>query len=224
VLIDIDDGRRLSCFTFHQNESYEDAVLHVSFHTCTSGCSGAFRAPLFHSHCFEFKRRLGPVTPRFLAATEYSSRPPSSEVRRWSDLIRSRLPPKLRQALPLKLPPEILAMIAELLIHDCAVVMAQEQTLQDAPPSESLLDVTPCFISEVFGISNRKQTRKSCCFGTRKRQASFARFSSRKTILGYDGCNLLHPTLYPASVPSRERGGKTSREKAGSQRSERKAT
>lgn len=140
MFLDIDDGWRLSRFTFHENESHEDPVLHVYFHTC-SGCSDTFRARLFHSRCFEFQRRLRPLQRKFLAATQYSFRPASSEVRRRSDLIKSRLPPKLCQTLPVMLPPEILAIIAGMLMHECAVVTAQEQVLQGAWPSESLVDL-----------------------------------------------------------------------------------
>lgn len=137
VFLDIDDGRHSSYFTFHPHETYDDPVLRIKFHMCSPACGyGDFHVPFFHRRCFEFTLNL--ITPNFLAATEYNFQPPSYDSRRRHDLIRSLLLPKL----PVRLPHEILAMVAEFLVHECAVVTAQEQMLQDASPSESLVDLT----------------------------------------------------------------------------------
>lgn len=142
---DIDGGRRLSRFSFHQYEPYYDPILRIKFHVCSSAC-GSGNSYVFHGRCFDFSRNLYPVTPTFLAVTEISFQPSSCESQRRQNLIRSLLPSKLLQALPIQLPYEILTMIAEFLIYECAVVTAQEQTLKTdntaSVPSEFSLDLT----------------------------------------------------------------------------------
>ncbi|OIW27898.1 hypothetical protein CONLIGDRAFT_453683 [Coniochaeta ligniaria NRRL 30616] len=143
VFLDLDGGQRLSYFTFHPDESYEDPVLHVRLHKCLSGCHlGDYDATPFHASCFEFQYRLHPVTPNLLASTAYSFDPSSCEHERRFNLIQRRLASKLPQALPVRLPTEILDMIAKLLVRECAAVTAQQQALQDSIPSEFLVDLT----------------------------------------------------------------------------------
>lgn len=153
--IDIDGGQRLSYFPFHPYESHQDTVLHIRFHTCRSGCHlGDFCAPLFHRNCFEFQSRLHAVTPRLLASTAYTFQPSTCETRRRSNLIQSRLVPKLSQALPARarLPAEMLTMIANLLVRECAIVTAQEQALPDALPSSFIVDLTQNVYAQYLDI------------------------------------------------------------------------
>lgn len=86
-----------------------------------------------------------PVTRGFLAATEYAFPPSAYEAQRRINFIRTCLTSKLSNLLP-ALPNEILAMIAGLLVHECAVVSAQNQALRETGsgclPSEFLLDLT----------------------------------------------------------------------------------
>ncbi len=136
----IPDGRQ-SQFTFDSILFHDDPILRVTFHTCGGQqCRmGDFYAPLFHDRCFAFK--LSPITPSFLAYTDYHYQPSSCEDRRRSNRIRRLLMPKLRDILPTRLPNEVLLIIAELLVQECAVITAQEQRSEHAA-SDSIIDLS----------------------------------------------------------------------------------
>ncbi|KPM34085.1 hypothetical protein AK830_g12489 [Neonectria ditissima] len=70
-----------------------------------------------------------PVSDAFLAAGEYSFEPPGYEEHRSYNRIRHLLTPKLNDVLQTRLPPEILASVARLLVRECAIITAEAQSL-----------------------------------------------------------------------------------------------
>ncbi|OIW33929.1 hypothetical protein CONLIGDRAFT_667147 [Coniochaeta ligniaria NRRL 30616] len=133
------DERHLSYFTFDTYD-YRDTVLHVNFHICRAGCRfGDFVTPIFHKSCYEFIGKFGPVTTSLLAATEYSFQPSSYEKQQRLRRLKGTLCETLPKTLPL--PPEIITMIADLLVHSYAAIITQTQTLQDGSAAESVVDL-----------------------------------------------------------------------------------
>ena len=107
---------------------------------CGSPCAfRGRRVPCFHATCFDF--RLSPITQTFLDATNYSFSPPFSDERRRADRIQCLLVPRLKKALGDKLPHEVLAMIAELLVRECATVTGQAQAWEQNA-SDYLVDLS----------------------------------------------------------------------------------
>jgi len=142
VMSDINGGRQRSYFSFHPHKRYEDPDLRKSFHACHPECiDGGLHVPVFHTGCLNF--RTHPVSSRFLAATEHSHLPPTSEGRRRFELIRNLLPLNLSRVLPVKLPTEILIKIAELLVRECAVITSQRTDPGSCTPTSRVLRGRP---------------------------------------------------------------------------------
>jgi hypothetical protein len=85
------------------------------------------RIPFFHNGCFCF--RLYDISDALVAAGDYAFDPPAYERNRRSDRIKRLLAPKLRDELQIRLPAETLMAIAGLLVRECAVITAEEQSL-----------------------------------------------------------------------------------------------
>ncbi|KAI1500052.1 hypothetical protein F5X99DRAFT_430004 [Biscogniauxia marginata] len=119
-------------FSFHRDTSFYDkkffgAEVHMC---CQNRCMFRTRSvDCFHSGCYTF--RLFPVSPDFLAATEYSFQPPICEERRRRDLIQQNLVERLKQTQwPRNLPDELWLLTAQYLVRECAIVTVQELTIQ----------------------------------------------------------------------------------------------
>ncbi|KAG5789807.1 hypothetical protein H9Q69_011136 [Fusarium xylarioides] len=129
IVTDIGDNR-VSCeFSFHRRTTFYDDELDIKLHMCLAKeCRSRTKAIVcFHSSCYEF--RFYAITPAFLAATDYAFPPPLTEERRRTQYIQQSLTYSLQQAKfwPRELPTEIWAMVAGLLLQDCAALTSQEQ-------------------------------------------------------------------------------------------------
>jgi hypothetical protein len=79
------------------------------------------------------------VSPKFLATTEYSFRPPIFEERRRRGRILHILTARLSVSWTKELPDEICWMIAGYPIRECAVITAQELANEESE-SDSVVD------------------------------------------------------------------------------------
>ena len=122
------------------NETIHDDHEWINLHTCARHCILCDRrVPFFHGRCFWF--RLFEISESLLAAGEYTFEPPTYEEPRRFDRIQRLLAPKLNGVLPVRLPPEMLITIAGLLVHECALITAEEQALEK-PITEILIDLS----------------------------------------------------------------------------------
>ncbi|EXK78195.1 hypothetical protein FOQG_17119 [Fusarium oxysporum f. sp. raphani 54005] len=142
IVADIGD-EGVSCeFSFHRRTTFYDDELDIKLHMCLADeCRSRTKAIVcFHTSCHEF--RFYAITPEFLAATHYAFPPPLTEEHRRTQYIRQALTYKLQQAKlwPRELPTELWAMVAGLLLQDCATLTAQEQV--DGCNSDSAADIT----------------------------------------------------------------------------------
>ena len=91
---------------------------------CRSICGYRGRpTACFHNKCHDF--RLYAVSPKFLAATNYSFQPTILEQRRRRDRMLQILAQRLKATWTKLLPAELCRMIAGFLIRECAVITAQ---------------------------------------------------------------------------------------------------
>ncbi|KAH7169755.1 uncharacterized protein B0J16DRAFT_276889 [Fusarium flagelliforme] len=127
-------------FPLRMNETIHDDHEWINLHTCARHCIlGDRRVPFFHGNCLWF--RLFEISESFLAAGEYTFEPSPCEEPRRFGRIRNLLAPKLNEVLPVRLPPEVLTTIAGLLVHECAMITAEEQSLENTV-SEILVDLS----------------------------------------------------------------------------------
>lgn len=137
------DLHRVSpAFPFHRDGTfYDDEIYTASSSTCVAEYAHFVDVvyPCFHNGCFDF--RLLPITPNLLDATGYTFQPDRFEEQQRFERIWRLLVPRLQDLLPAKLPVEVLAIIAKLLVRECAVVTTQEQT-SGSRNLDDLVDLT----------------------------------------------------------------------------------
>lgn len=129
---------------------------------CGRACAfRARRVPCFHGQCFDF--RLYPITHNLLSAFEYSTQPSSSEEQRRFDRTWRLLQPRLPADVKARLPVELVVVIAKLLVRECALVTAQEQTLESNASDclVSLHDSVYALFQVVDGVRYVKSLRSS---------------------------------------------------------------
>lgn len=138
----IDDRRISPEFPFFRNTTFYDGeIFGIKFHMCCrSTCwLRGHRSACFHGQCYDF--RLYTVSPKFLATTHYSFRPPILEEQRRTDHILQILTERVKVFWTKGLPDELCRMIAGFLIREAAVVTAQELANQESV-SNSILDLS----------------------------------------------------------------------------------
>lgn len=137
----------LSYFPFDVFDHY-DAALHVTFHLCGTACRfDGFITHLFHTRCYAFVGKFGPVSTSLLSGMQFSFQPPVYLNRKRLKRIQAGLSNTLCETIPktfttARLPPEIIAMIAELLVPEYAAIRARAETHQDTIPSELAVDLS----------------------------------------------------------------------------------
>ncbi|KAF4446708.1 hypothetical protein F53441_9641 [Fusarium austroafricanum] len=103
-------------------------VENVVFHGCFGQrCSKQNLVPFFHAECLSL--RSHDLSDALIAAGEYTFDPHRYEQQQRADRVRGLLAPRLRGNLGIRLPDEVLTMIAGLLIRECATVTAQERSI-----------------------------------------------------------------------------------------------
>ncbi|KAL7762651.1 hypothetical protein ACKLNR_009186 [Fusarium oxysporum f. sp. zingiberi] len=123
-------GQRFSMeFNLRMADTIHDSYEWINLHTCASPrcMAEGRRIPFFHNDCFCF--RLYDISDALVAAGDYAFDPPAYERNRRSHRIKRLLAPKLRDELQIRLPAETLMAIAGLLVRECAVITAEEQSL-----------------------------------------------------------------------------------------------
>ncbi|KAF5019920.1 hypothetical protein F66182_8060 [Fusarium sp. NRRL 66182] len=123
-------GQRFSMeFNLRMADTIHDSYEWINLHTCASPrcMAEGRRIPFFHNDCFCF--RLYDISDALVAAGHYTFDPPAYEEYKRSRRIKRLLAPKLRDELQIRLPAEILMMIAGLLVRECAAITAEEQSL-----------------------------------------------------------------------------------------------
>ncbi|KAL9574036.1 hypothetical protein ACKAV7_001812 [Fusarium commune] len=123
-------GQRFSMeFNLRMADTIHDSYEWINLHTCASPrcMAEGRRIPFFHNDCFCF--RLYDISDALVAAGDYAFDPPAYERNRRSHRIKRLLAPKLRDELQIRLAAETLMAIAGLLVRECAVITAEEQSL-----------------------------------------------------------------------------------------------
>ncbi|KAG7421587.1 hypothetical protein Forpe1208_v000122 [Fusarium oxysporum f. sp. rapae] len=135
-------GQRFSMeFNLRMAETIHDSYEWINLHTCASPrcMAEGRRIPFFHNDCFCF--RLYDISDALVAAGDYAFDPPAYERNRRSHRIKRLLAPKLRDELQIRLPAETLMAIAGLLVRECAVITAEEQS-RGVNVSDMTVDLT----------------------------------------------------------------------------------
>ncbi|KAH7255279.1 uncharacterized protein BKA55DRAFT_688295 [Fusarium redolens] len=123
-------GQRFSIeFNLRMADTIHDSYKWINLHTYASPrCMAEGRhIPFFHNDCFCF--RLYDISDALVAAGDYTFDPPAYERNRRSHRIKRLLAPKLRDELQIRLPAETLMAVAGLLVRECTVITAEEQSL-----------------------------------------------------------------------------------------------
>lgn len=194
----IQNGSLSAGFHFHQDGQFEDEEEGIVFHMCGhSACMyGDHRAPCFHDDCLS--ARLFLVSPKFLATTEYSYTPSICEERQRQGLILRTLAAKLKRGSLNQLSRELCHMVAGYLVHECAVVTAQELALNLCASGCSIdlsRDVYASYVN-IDGIPYIQCLRNSPCSGREARgerlfESGQARLV-RRIYVGYDYVGVRH--------------------------------
>ncbi|QPC70477.1 hypothetical protein HYE68_001229 [Fusarium pseudograminearum] len=129
VIAHIGDRRCSMAFDLRMTDTIHDRYEWINLHTCARRrcMMDSPRVPFFHRDCYRF--RLYHISDALVAAGNYTFDPPGHEKSRRSHRIIRLLAPKLRDQLQIRLPDEILMPIAGLLVHKCAAITAEEQSL-----------------------------------------------------------------------------------------------
>lgn len=129
VKIDIGGQRFSMGFRLRMSYTIHDSWEWINLHTCARRrcIAEGRRVPFFHNDCFRF--RLYDISDALTAAGDYTFDPPGYEGNRRSNRIKRLLAPKLRDELQIRLPAKTLMAIARLLVRECAVITAEEQSL-----------------------------------------------------------------------------------------------
>lgn len=129
VKIDIGGHRFSMEFNLRMVATIHDDFEWINLHTCARPqCMlEGRRVPFFHNDCLSF--RLYDISDALVAAGDFALDPPAHERNRRSHRIKRLLAPRLRDELQIRLPAEILMAIAGLLVRECAVITAEEQSL-----------------------------------------------------------------------------------------------
>ncbi|TAQ88178.1 hypothetical protein B7494_g3492 [Chlorociboria aeruginascens] len=138
----VDDQVVSPKFSFFRNRTFLlDGVFKIKIHTCCRRECGfrCLKSACFHSECYSF--RLYTVSPKFLATTEHSFRPPILEEQRRKHRMLRILTKRLSVSWTKGLPDDICWMIAGHLIRECAIITAQELANEDSA-SDSIIDLS----------------------------------------------------------------------------------
>ncbi|CAD6456659.1 127314ca-dd94-4fbc-9c12-f5e5b2e313b3 [Sclerotinia trifoliorum] len=138
----INDKRVSTEFTFFRDTLlYDDDILGIKFHMrCSGKCwHSGLRSSCFYGKCYSF--RLYAVSPKFLATTEYSFRPPIFEEQRRRDRMLHILAKRLMASWTKRLSDELCWMIAGHLIRECAIIIVQELANEDSA-NDSIIDLS----------------------------------------------------------------------------------
>ncbi|KAI5462518.1 hypothetical protein BGZ63DRAFT_216342 [Mariannaea sp. PMI_226] len=191
VLAALPDGRISREFTFRKHMSFDDTDMGVVFHMCLENTCmfSDYQAVSFHSRCY--KLHLHPITPAFLAITNYTYTPPVCEQRRRANYISPALASNLRNAAvwPSALPSELWIMIAQYLVRECATLTTQELVQNGETVEDYIINLTQPVFASYLKIEGRcyiqslsNTPRSNACEGSHLVVPAQTRQEERKDI------------------------------------------
>ncbi|KAL6917404.1 hypothetical protein FSST1_008899 [Fusarium sambucinum] len=114
-------------FTFSIMHHTYDSVNHIRIHACRRPCEKRGRlTQFFHAECRKFKQR---DVLRVVSTGCFRFEPKVHEQNRRFTRIKHSLARRLDGIFQVKLPAEVLNTIAEMLVHECATITNEEQSV-----------------------------------------------------------------------------------------------